>query len=208
MVRLSNKITCIGLHSVSGYPCDQKGKKADADNIPHSYPEHQARSSVKSEDWGPFESKTRFELAEFLYARSQMSEGNIDELLRIWNESEFGSSPFASHKELFEVIDSMDVGDVPWQTFCVQYHDEDDEDLGVDNEDSDRPQWMLDQHEVFFRDPRLVIHKLLSNPDFCDEMDFSPYREYDENGKREYHNLMGGNWAWQQAVRFNLFAGS
>jgi hypothetical protein len=185
---------CVSANGVLGRPIDQQPNIARGD---------------KQDDWGPFESKMHFELAEFLYAKSKMSEGNIDELLRIWNDSESGSAPFSSHQELFEAIDSSKLGDVSWQSFSVQYHsDEYQGDSGADvNDNSDQPQWMVDQHEVFYRDPRLVVQQILSNPDFCNDMDYAPYRAYAENGEREYRNLMSGDWAWEQAVRKHSFLG-
>lgn len=206
-----NKTTHIVIDDALGRPCDPAGNEVDETNLgswlPPFHSEHPA-SNIESEDWKPFESKTQFELAEFLYAKCQMSEGNVDELFHIWNKSGFGTAPFSSHQELFNAIDSVEVGDIPWQSFSVQYRDENDDESGDDDGGSDRPQWMIDQHEVFYRDPRLVVRRMLSNPDFCKEMDYSPYREYNKDDDREYHNLMSANWAWEQAVRISFDFGN
>jgi len=61
---------------------------------------------------------------------------------------------------------------------------------------------MLDVHEVFYCDPWLVVHEMLANPDFKDDMDFAPYRVFDQDGVCTYQHLMSGNWAWKQAVCF------
>jgi len=84
-------------------------------------------------------------------------------------------------------------------SFSVQY-------TGVQSNNSGAPQpkWMSDTHEVFYRDPRLVIHEMLANPDFKDGMDFVPYHAFDKDGIRMYQHLMGGNWAWEQVVCFLL----
>ncbi|KAF8889238.1 hypothetical protein BD779DRAFT_1611042 [Infundibulicybe gibba] len=58
----------------------------------------------------------------------------------------------------------------------------------------------MDQdYEVWFRDPRMVMRSQLSNPDFKDEIDYSPLQEFGPDGQRLWTNLMSGNWAWQQA---------
>jgi hypothetical protein len=132
-----------------------------------------------------------------------MSEGNIDKLLQIWNESRYDGSPFLLHKELFEAIDSIEVGDVLWESFLVQYSNENEGDKSDGATDSDQPQWMNDQHEVFYHDPRLVVQQMLSNPDFSNEMDYSLYQEYGENNEWQYQNFMSGDWAWEQVVHFS-----
>jgi len=143
-------------------------------------------------DWGAFESKEGFEIAELVYSRARMSQNNIDNLLKICSGKQV---PFSDHKELYTAIDSIAVGEVPWQSFSVQYN-------GAHGDDGDvaRPKWMSDVHEIFYRDPRLVIHEILANPDFRDGMDFAPYRVFDEDRVRTYQHLMSGDWAWEQAV--------
>ena len=145
-------------------------------------------------DWGAFKSKEGFELAELLYSSVQMSQGNIDSLFKICVG---GQVPFSNHNELYAAIDEHPVGGVPWQSFSVKYTD-----VHSDNNDAPRPKWMSDVHEVFYRDPRLVVHEMLANPDFKDDMDFAPYRVFDQDGVRTYQHLMSGNWAWEQAVCF------
>ena len=55
-------------------------------------------------------------------------------------------------------------------------------------------------YDIWFRDPRTLIHNILSNPGFNGGFDFTPYQEYDSNGIRRYHDLMSANWAWRQAL--------
>ena len=171
-----------------GKPCQQDGS--------HPMPGEQLRPepplNADPTDWGAFENKEGFEIAELVYCKAQMSEGNIDDLLRIC----FGGCvPFLNHNELYSAIDSLDVGGVPWQSFSVQY------DGGIHGANGDnQPKWMSDIHEVFYRDPWLVVHEMLANPDFKDGMDFTPYCVFDKDGIRTYQHLMSGDWAWDQAV--------
>lgn len=105
----------------------------------------------------------------------------------------FGASPpFADAKDLYNVIDSIPLGDAPWHSFSAKY-------TGTMPE-IDVPAWMNATYDVWCRNPLDVVRNLLSNPDFKDEFDYAPYREYDTNHSRQYHNLMSGNWAWRHAV--------
>lgn len=105
----------------------------------------------------------------------------------------FGASPpFADAKDLYNVIDSIPLGDAPWHSFSAKY-------TGTMPE-IDVPAWMNATYDVWCRNPLDVVRNLLSNPDFKDEFDYAPYREYDTNHSQQYHNLMSGNWAWRHAV--------
>lgn len=100
--------------------------------------------------------------------------------------------PFASHQELYNIIDSTKVGEVEWQSFAVSYTGE---------IPPDAPAWMKAEYEVWFRNPEKVVSHQLANPSFAQEMDLAPKRVYSKKGKREYKDFMSGNWAWRQAVR-------
>ena len=60
------------------------------------------------------------------------------------------------------------------------------------------------EYKVWFRNPRTLIHNILSNPDFDGEFDYAPVQEYDVKGNHWFENFMSGNWAWKQAVSHNL----
>ncbi|KAH8977871.1 hypothetical protein EDB92DRAFT_1937736 [Lactarius akahatsu] len=59
---------------------------------------------------------------------------------------------------------------------------------------------MSDMHEVFYRDPHLIVCGMLTNPDFEGGMDYSPYHAFDKDGTRLYEHMMGSDWAWEQAT--------
>ncbi|KAG1793319.1 uncharacterized protein HD556DRAFT_1432311 [Suillus plorans] len=91
--------------------------------------------------------------------------------------------PFADHKDLHKVIDTTQLGDVPWQ--CLS---------------DDVPSWMDDEYEVWYRDPRIMAHNMLANPTYKDEIDYTPFCEYDaSDDTRRWKDFMSGDWAWQQA---------
>ena len=136
-------------------------------------------------------------MAELAYRKAQMSQGDIDSLFKICSGRQI---PFANHNELYAAIDSSSIGEVPWQSFEVRYTG-----MHSDNSNAPQPKWMSDVHEIFYRDPQLIIHEMLANPDFQDGIDFTPYHAFDKDGIHTYQHLMSGNWAWKQAVSFPTF---
>lgn len=101
--------------------------------------------------------------------------------------------PYADHEELYSTIDSIPQGDVPWKSITVSYNGEIPEGVEV-------PSWKSASYEVWYRDPLSVMEQQIGNPDFCGSMDFAPKQVYDNQNKRQYSDLMSGNWAWNRAV--------
>ncbi|THH19362.1 hypothetical protein EW146_g1774 [Bondarzewia mesenterica] len=59
--------------------------------------------------------------------------------------------------------------------------------------------WKLAEYEVWTRNPRTLFRNQLANPDFEGEIDYSAKQVFNEGGKREWKDLMSGNWAWEQS---------
>lgn len=149
-------------------------------------------------DWAPYENRLQFEVADLLYAREQMGASNIDALLELWRSSllpQGGEPPFENHVEMYRAIDSTPLGDVRWQCFTMQYSQDD-----LPQPASSAPTWMTDTHEVWYRDVRMIVKNMLSNPDFKTQLDYAPLREFSADGLRQVRNFMSGEWAWRQAV--------
>lgn len=135
-----------------------------------------------------------------MYSKARLSANNIDSLLRLWALSlnKHGDEPaFIDHNDLYAQIDSTPLGDVAWDFFGIKY-------TGPLPE-GNVPPWMTETYKVHFRDPRAVIHNIISNPDFNGQFDYAPYQEYDSDGEHRYHDFMSGNWAWKQAERLTFF---
>jgi hypothetical protein len=132
-------------------------------------------------------------MAELVYSKAQMSSGEVDTLFDLCRRTH-GDVPFSNHNDVCAAIDELTVGDLPWQSFTVKYSG-DSSDSGVS-----QAKWMSDEHEVFYRDPRLIVHEMLGNPSYKGSMDFCPYRAFEQDGARRYEHLMSGDWAWNQAV--------
>ncbi|KAF8508678.1 hypothetical protein BU17DRAFT_77929 [Hysterangium stoloniferum] len=153
--------------------------------FPPGCPPNPNKNNAQPDDWSPYKNRAQFELAELLYSKGQMLAGNIDQLMKIWamHGDEHGEeSPFLNHNDLYKTIDTTTIGDVPWQYFITTY---DNEILQVGEVHS----WMTAKHTVWFHNPHLLVHNILSNPDFKDTFDTSPYQEHDTNG----------NWASRHA---------
>ncbi|KIK80143.1 hypothetical protein PAXRUDRAFT_159437 [Paxillus rubicundulus Ve08.2h10] len=118
-------------------------------------------------DWTPYSNWAQFETAKFLFTKNQMSASEIDDLLDIWAAMLLKHSnrpPFAHHHHLYKTIDSTSLSDVKWHNFSVSYTG----DIPTTNP----PAWMQQKYEVWFWDPRLVAHKILSNCSFAEDINF------------------------------------
>ncbi|KAG2337271.1 hypothetical protein BDR05DRAFT_952723, partial [Suillus weaverae] len=185
-----------GDHLYRNYHIGLNGRTCDVNGVflppgaPPPPPENLA-----TDDWTPFQNCSEFEMAEFLYKHNQMPAGQIDHLLDLWASTlakHNDNLPFADHRDLYHVIDSSSLGDVPWQCFMVVYD-------GERLADEDKP-WMDAEYEVWFRDPREVAWNMLVNLTYANEIDYCPYWEYSTEGdKCQWRDFMSGDWVWDQA---------
>jgi Plavaka transposase len=155
-------------------------------------------TEVKSlTDWSPFESHDQFHLADFLFAKAELGSAKINKLMDIWasTASKYdAAAPFSHSMELQDRIDSIDLGNVAWESFTATYQ-------GNLPNNSHPPDWMTMQHEVWFRDPRSLTKVIISNVQFKDQFDYTPFQEF-MNDKQQWTDFMSGDWAWEQAVQF------
>jgi hypothetical protein len=128
-----------------------------------------------------------------------MSAGDIDHLFSLWDTGlvvHNDQALFRYHQHLYKTIDASCLAHMPWECFMVTYKLEEQAGLPMDGE---VPSWKKGEHEIWFRDPQLLLENLIGNPDFVDEFDFVPYHEY-YNGAHRFCNFMSGDWAWKEAV--------
>ena len=148
------------------------------------------------DDWAPFKDRLAFRTANTFF-KNKFSATKIDEILELWAESlepHSDNPPFLNHQGLYETIDSISLGTVPWQSSSFSYNDPN----AIISPDS--PKWMTADYTIWYRDPRQLFLNILQNPDFANAFDYAPLREYDQDGNRQYRNFMSGDWAWKQAV--------
>lgn len=62
------------------------------------------------------------------------------------------------------MINKTPLGDIKWNWFAVEY-------TGAVPAMPNPPLWMQQQYNVWYRDPREVVHQLLGNPGFAKELD-------------------------------------
>lgn len=124
-----------------------------------------------------------------------MSVGNMDLLMNLMaSMGEHDEPPFSSAKDILNTIDSIPLCDIPWEGFKISYTGE---------KSATSPSWMEKEFEVWYRNPLKVMEQQIGNPDFAHEVDFSPKQVINpRNKKRQYKDLMSGQWSWDQAVRF------
>jgi len=126
-----------------------------------------------------------------------LSGTDINDILQIWAAREGESTPFVNARDLYETIDAVPLGDVAWSSFSVKYNGEVGDHRGI-------APWKLKEYDVWFRDPRAVLHQQLGNRSFAHEMDFAAKQVHDRKGARRYQDFMSGDWVWQQSVLFIL----
>ncbi|KAJ7159107.1 hypothetical protein C8R43DRAFT_1124740 [Mycena crocata] len=171
--------------SRKGTPCDRDGYDLPSDSPPPPWDERDP------DDYSPFDSRAQFEFAEFLFTHEEMAQSRVDRLSQLLAALYEGTDPpFADHKDLFSAIDAIQQGDVPWESFSVTY--------SGPLPEGEVPEWMTQKYEVWYRSPLGLFEKQLANPDFKDEMDWAPKRIF-KDGKRQFVDLLSGNWAWKQA---------
>ncbi|KAI0821667.1 hypothetical protein BC628DRAFT_1412796 [Trametes gibbosa] len=173
---------------LTGLPCDANGVY-----LPPEAPAP-VRTDAAADDWSPYTNRLEFELAEFLFKRTQMPQSNITTLMDLWAADVIrfgGRPPFADHVDLYRTIDATEHGDVPWCCFKVRY-------TGPRPADT-VPLWMDETYEVWYRDPRKVAIKMMADPTLTGHFDTIAYRQWTVGGERRFGDLMSANWAWNQS---------
>ena len=173
-----------------GIPCDNRGNF-----LPPETPPTPASPKL-NDDWTPFTSRAGFELAEILYLKAHLSQSIINQLLDIWSATLIlhdDLPPIINHQDLHARIDAIGLGSVPWKSYTAKYQ-------WLRPESGQIPEWMTAEYQLWYRDPRQVIHNILSNPEFALGIDYAPRCDF-QNEKRRYCDFMSGDWAWDQCVR-------
>ncbi|KAK0227298.1 hypothetical protein EDD85DRAFT_957914 [Armillaria nabsnona] len=158
---------------LNGWPCNQNGiyLPPDTPPTPLSQPENPA---------APFEDPVQFRIADFLFRKVEMSQGNIDKLMELWTltmlkHNDFG--PFKNHAAMHKIIDQIEQGDAPWKCFITQ----------VDpNLPANAPSWQHDKYQIWY------------------QFDALPYIHIGPDGKRRWCDFMSGNYAWRQSTKIYL----
>ncbi|KAG2754832.1 hypothetical protein P692DRAFT_20720601 [Suillus brevipes Sb2] len=178
--------------SLTGRPCDPEGNFLPPGALPLPLSEKSA------DDWTPYRDRLEFELADYIFTKNQTPAAQIDHLLDLWAASLLRAGAdssqvlFTDHHDVYRTIDNTPLGDVKWRSFSVKYTG--------DIPDEGPTPWMTESYDVWFRDPHQVVQNMLANPDYAQEVDLRPYREFaTETNERQWQDFMSGDWAWNQA---------
>ncbi|KIK77571.1 hypothetical protein PAXRUDRAFT_166414 [Paxillus rubicundulus Ve08.2h10] len=126
-----------------------------------------------------------------------MSSGNINFLLELWAASlakhnENPPFPFSNAANLYNTINSMELGDIKSELFAVQFTDK--------KPDTNLPTWMSAKYDVWFCDPQWCGHSVTGNPLLEKEMDLQPHCECSTHtNEHQWKDFMSGDWTWEQA---------
>ncbi|KAF9642580.1 hypothetical protein BDM02DRAFT_3071311, partial [Thelephora ganbajun] len=82
------------------------------------------------------------------------------------------------------------LGNVPWRSYTAQYQ-------WLRPESGPIPEWMEAQYQLWYHDPRQVIHHIFTNPEFASGIDYTPHHDFQDE-KRLYCDFMSRDWAWDQ----------
>ncbi len=120
-----------------GVPCDREGKALPPGTPPP------LRTTLSQDDWFPFDGRLDFEMADWLFKKTQMPRNDINFLMDAF--ASFGHEmgkppPFANVDDLHRVIDSIPLGDAPWHSFTGEYQGP--------RPEGDVPSWMTSTYEI------------------------------------------------------------
>lgn len=120
----------------------------------------QPRDRPPPTDYSPFINRSHFECADFLYRDEQMSGGGIDRFMQILAAfyQQSGAAPYEDADDLYDTLDQIPLGDVPWWSFSVSYQGP--------LPEGDVPKWMTDEYVVWYRCPDQVLRNQIANPSY------------------------------------------
>ena len=174
-------------------PCNVRGEYLPLYARPEAVPDNNANP------WSPFLSHVKFDFANYHFVEAQNSASLINKALDHWAACvlPFGRvAPWKSSSELYTTIDAINLGDLPWKTYTVRYQGP--------FPPGTPPKWMTQMYELCTCDLRQVLHHQLGTTAFKDNINLSPYRQFDNTYQRTWSNLMSADWSWAQAIRSNL----
>ena len=186
-----------GSYRTTARPCDEDGTflQAPWGSTP-PLPAPPSQDNQHLHDWSPFEDRLAFDWAYQHYVKVQSSAAEIAQGLDFWSaiSIKHGSTtgaPWRNAKEMYETIDSIEIGSLPFKTFAFQY---------TGPKPSTPPSWMEQEYELNTHNVVEVIQEQLATPDFASQINYVPYKEFNGKGERVWSNLMSGHWAYMHAV--------
>jgi hypothetical protein len=170
-------------------PCNVRGEYLPLYTQPEAVPDNDTNP------WSPFQSRVEFDFANYHFVEAQTLASLIDKALDHWARCVLpfgGVAPWKNSSELYATIDAINLGNLPWKTYKVQYQGP--------FPPSIPPKWMTQTYELCTCDSCQVLHHQLGTTAFKDNINLSPYRQFDNTYQQTWSNLMSADWTWAQAV--------
>ena len=131
-------------------PCTEDGIPT-APNAPP--PPCTPADAMSSNPWSPFDSHLSFKFAKYHFMELQSSECQINQALDLWRvaiiqaQGDTANIPWDSTAQMYNTIDSIQEGSVPWKTVKFRY-------TGPFPAETP-PRWMTEDYELCFVTPVL-----------------------------------------------------
>jgi hypothetical protein len=107
------------------------------------------------------------------------------------NHDNFDGVPWDSVDELYDAIDSIDMGEIGWKTLKFSY---------TGPKPPTPPQWMEQTYELNMHDVLGVLEQQLASTEFEGQFEYAPFQEFDFKDDRVYSHLMSAFWANREVV--------
>jgi Plavaka transposase len=104
--------------------------------------------------------------------------------------------PWKSAAEMYNTIDKIRQGNNPWKSVPFHY---------TGPKPKTPPKWMTKEYVLVTRNIRHLLYEQIACTDFDGHWDYAPFMEFDHAGNRVWTNIMSGDWAAKQAVRFYIY---
>ncbi|KAI9449318.1 hypothetical protein BJY52DRAFT_1206403 [Lactarius psammicola] len=146
-------------------------------------------------DWSPFEDRLTFDWAHYHYVTLQSSAPDIAKGLNLWSvtsikHGSIDGAPWKNAKEMYAIIDTIQTGSLPFKAYSFSY---------TRPKPSTPSHWMEQTYKLNACDVLSIIQEQLATPDFKDQINYAPYKEFNSKGECVWSNLMSRHWAFRQA---------
>ncbi|KDQ60095.1 hypothetical protein JAAARDRAFT_126057 [Jaapia argillacea MUCL 33604] len=146
--------------------------------------------------WGEFEDEDEWELAQFLI--KTVGQVQTDKFLKLPIISEQAQPSYKNVNSFLQKIDAIPTQPTPWIHQVVSV-------AGDQLDDND--ELMVEELELWRRDPVECVRELIGNPMFRDHLSYMPELAYrDQEGKvRIFDEMWTGDWWWKIQASLGCF---
>ncbi|KAI0309734.1 hypothetical protein OF83DRAFT_1088860 [Amylostereum chailletii] len=139
----------------------------------------------EGQPWGPFASEGEWKLVEWMM--KMLGQKETDDFLKLDKIKSLGLS-FHNNRAFLQKVDALPTGP---EWICEMQR------ITGDRVDKDgKP--MMEDVEIWYRDPVKCIEELIGNPTFRDFISYAPEKLYEDlaRERRVYEEMSSGNWWW------------